>query len=146
MPETNPLSGPSGFNGQLAVLSVGVERVPVKLFESPNGGLTICAQKRPDFPCDSFAELSCSDGQSFSGQIKYIEQSAESFRIGFQRREMIDTSFVDIRGAFPLKTETIVPVLTYAMVLFVGLAFGWLWVSGYAAEVYDRVIKEFVNR
>jgi hypothetical protein len=131
----------AGFAGQLAVLSVGVERLPVKLVENPNGGLSICAQKPPDFPCDSFAELACSDGQSFSGQIKYIEQTSDGFRIGFERREMIDTSYVDLRDAFSLKTEKGVPVLTYAMVLFIGLGFGWILVSGYAAEIYDRVSK-----
>lgn len=127
MSEPSQYFGASELDGQLAVLSVGVERVPVKLFDNPNGGLSICAQKRPDFPCDSFAELTCSDGQSFSGQIKYIEQTAVGFQIGFQRREMIDTSHVDLRDSFSLQTAKRIPILTYAMVLFVGLGFGWYW-------------------
>lgn len=107
MSELIQYSRVTGFDGQLGVISVGVERVPVKLLQNPNGGLSILAQKRPDFPCDCFADLTCSDGQSFSGQIKYIEQTAVGFQIGFQRRETIDTSHVDLRDSFPSRLKRI---------------------------------------
>ena len=84
----------------MAVIGVGAERLPVKLLEESSGGLSNFSQERPEFPCHSSAELKYSDGHCVWGRIKHIEQSADGFRIGFQRREMILESNVDLRAAF----------------------------------------------
>jgi len=88
------------IDAQIAVISVGHERLPIKIIEESTGGLSIIAQKRPEFPCESFAELQYADGHCLPGQIKYVEQIAEGYRIGFQRREMINLASVDLRDAF----------------------------------------------
>jgi len=131
---------------QMAVISVGLERLPVKLLEESSGGLSIVSQKRPDFPCDSAAELKYADGLCLWGQIKHIEPTADGFRIGFQRREMIVESNVDLRATFPIQAEKSMPVLTYAAVLLVGLGLGWLWTSGQALDLYGQVSRTLRSR
>lgn len=125
----------------MAVISVGTERLPVKLLEESSGGLSILSQKHPDFPCGSSAELKYSDGLCLWGQIKHVEKAVDGFRIGFQRREMILETNVDLRTTFPLAAEKRVPVLTYAAVLLVGLGLGWLWSSGKALDLYGEVSR-----
>jgi len=126
----------------MAVISVGLERLPVKLLEESSGGLSIVSQKPPDFPCDSAAELKYADGLCLWGQIKHIEPTAD----GFQRREMIVESNVDLRATFPIQAERSMPVLTYAAVLLVGLALGWLWISGQALDLYGQVSRALRSR
>lgn len=131
---------------QLAVISVGAERLIVKLLEESSGELSTLAQKRPDFPCDSSAELEYADGHCLWGKIKYIEPLAEGFRIGFQRCEMIVESNIDLRAALPVSVVKSVPVLAYAAVLLIGLGLGWLWTSGHALELYGQVSRTLRSR
>lgn len=131
------------LDSQIAVITVGHERLPVKIVEESSGGLSIIAKKRPEFPCESFADLHYADGHCLAGQIKYVEPIADGFRIGFQRREMINATHVDLRETFPIDTTRGIPAVTYAVVLLAGLGLGWLWTSDVAAELGDYLRRLF---
>lgn len=134
------------FDQQFVLLIVGLERQTVQLVDQSSGGLSMFAERLPEFPCDSPAEVKYSDGFRISGRIKHIDRCDDGFRIGFQRSEMISRPPVDLRDSFQTSQDKSTSIVTVAAVLLVGLGLGWAYQSGGAMKLYDRAMSTIRSR